>query len=103
MLDERAGKTNASEAAANGTAVDASDEGIISPDQQQSSNSSSSGHSFWSHVSNLLHFHSWNYGMRESVTFSILPNFYSASVEAGLFSQSVSYFGITYKKALAPI
>jgi len=41
--------------------------------QQQSSNSSSNGTGFWSHVGNLLHGHSWNYGMRESVTVSILP------------------------------
>jgi RHS repeat-associated protein len=44
-------------------------------DQQaaQQQNGSSSGHSFWSHVSNLLHLHSWNYGMRESVTMRLLP------------------------------
>jgi RHS repeat-associated protein len=41
--------------------------------QQQNANSSSNGHSFWGHVSNLLHGHSWNYGMRESVTVRILP------------------------------
>ncbi len=57
--------------------------------QQQSS--SSGGGGFWSHVGNLLHGHSWNYGMRDSVTVTILPNFYSASAEAGPFSQSVSY------------
>jgi len=57
----------------------------------QQTSDSSGGHGFWSHVSNLLHGHSWNYGMRESVTTTILPNFYSASAEAGPLSQSVSY------------
>jgi RHS repeat-associated protein len=41
--------------------------------QQQSSDSSSKGTSFWSHVGNLLQGHSWNYGMRESVTMTIEP------------------------------
>jgi RHS repeat-associated protein len=41
--------------------------------QQGGSGGSSSGGGFWSHVSNLLHGHAWNYGMRESVTVRILP------------------------------
>jgi hypothetical protein len=41
--------------------------------QQQSSNYSSNGTGFWSHVGNLLHGHSWNYRMRESVTMTIEP------------------------------
>lgn len=69
--------------------------------QQQSS--SSGGWGFWSHVSNLLHGHPWNFGMRESVTVSItMPNFYSASVEAGPFSQSVSYVPSTNNLYYSP-
>jgi RHS repeat-associated protein len=70
--------------------------------QQQSSNSSSKGTGFWSHVGNLLHGHSWNYGMRESVTMRILPNFYSASAEAGPLSQSVSYVPSTNNLYYSP-
>lgn len=39
----------------------------------QQQNGSSGGTGFWSHVGNLLHLHSWNYGMRESVTMTIEP------------------------------
>jgi len=41
--------------------------------QAQQQNGSSGGTGFWSHVGNLLHLHSWNYGMRESVTMTIEP------------------------------
>ena len=44
-------------------------------DTGQQQGSSSGGGGFWSHVGNLLHGHSWGYGMRESVTVSItMPN-----------------------------
>jgi len=42
-------------------------------DTAQQQGSSSGGGGFWSHVGNLLHGHSWNYGMRFAVTHRILP------------------------------
>jgi len=53
-------------------------------------------------VSNLLHFHSWNYGMRESVTTTILPDFYSVSGSAGYFSGSVNYIPSTNDLVISP-
>ncbi len=58
--------------------------------------------SLWSHVSNLLHGYSWNYNMRFSVTERILPNFYSASAEAGPLSQSISYVPSTNSLYYSP-
>ena len=71
--------------------------------QQQSSNSSSKGTGFWSHVGNLLHGHSWNYGMRESVTMKLLPpDFYSVNGSVGYFSGSLSYVPATNNLIVSP-
>ena len=51
-------------------------------------NGSSGGNSFRSHVSNLLHGHSWNYGMRESVTVNM---FYQVTGTYNFTSGSMSY------------
>jgi len=71
--------------------------------QVQQQNGSSSGHSLWSHVSNLRHFHSWNYGMRESVTMKLLPpDFYSVNGSVGYFSGSLSYVPATNNLIVSP-
>jgi RHS repeat-associated protein len=63
----------------------------LGPNLGQAQQQSSSGGRFWGHVSNLFHGHSWNYGMRESVTVTISPaepnsNVDLATSAAGLLS-----------------
>ena len=53
-------------------------------------------------MGNLLHGHSWNYGMLESVTHTILPDFYSLSGSAGYFSGSVNYIPSTNELVISP-
>jgi RHS repeat-associated protein len=45
----------------------AADEYLAAIDAMEQ-NTGSSGGGFWSHISNLFHGHSWNYGMQDSVT-----------------------------------
>jgi len=87
------------------TDPNSSGDGSSGNDSAQQQDDSSGGHGFWSHVRNLLHGHSWNYGMqgplpmRESVTVTIR----FATDAAGLVANATKNTPLGYVSAGASV